>query len=63
MTINDLINDLQSTIDFLKKRFSSDTKVRVVSNTYFLGSNHFLATRHGFIDLDNPVGSEEDEDD
>ena len=64
MTIHELKKDLQDTLDFLEKRFNGDEQVRVVSNTYFLTTqNHFLATRKGFIDLDNPIGCKGDEDD
>jgi len=64
MTIKELKKDLQDTLDFLEERFDDEQEVEVVSNTYFLrGATHFLATRKGFIDLDNPVDCEEEEDD
>ena len=61
MNIRDLKNDLQATLDFLEARFNDSDIVEVVGNTYFLASNHFLSTKHGFIDLDNPLGSEDDD--
>lgn len=62
MTINDLIKDLEDTIAFLKARFDSDQEVDVVGNTYFLKTkDHFLGTREGFIDLNNPVETDEED--
>lgn len=65
MTIHELKKYLQGTLQFLEKRFDEDDEVKVVQNTYWLsrnGATHILETRQGFIDLDNPIGYGDEDD-
>ena len=65
MTIQELKKYLQGTLDFLEERFNDEDEVEVVQNTYWLtrnGATHILETREGFIDLDNPVGYGDEDD-
>ena len=64
MTIKELKEHLQAVIDDLEYNYGDEAKVRVVSNTYFLrGATHILETRQGFVDLDNPIGYGDEDDD
>jgi len=66
MTIQELKKELQDTLDFLEERFDDEDEVELVQNTYWLtrnGATHILETRKGFIDLDNPVGYRDEDDD
>lgn len=56
MTIKELKEELQETLDFLEESFDDEEQVRVVNNTYFLrGATHILETKQGFVDLDRPI--------
>ena len=61
MTIKELKELLQRYIDEYEDTYGEVAEVRCVSNTYFLhGAQNFIATKEGFIDLDNPLDDEED---
>lgn len=65
MTIQELKKYLQGTLDFLKQRFDDEDEVKVAHNTYRLtrnGATHILETSQGFVDLDNPVGYGDEDD-
>ena len=64
ITVKDLKEKLQSVIDELEECYDEDDKIRMVSNTYFLGNaNMFLGIagyNGGYINLSN-IETEEDE--
>lgn len=66
-TIADLKQYLQDTIEYLELNFDDEQKLNLESNTYFLGSCSmgFLGiegNHGGYINLEDPVASQEDED-
>ena len=64
ITVKDLKEKLQGVIDELEECYDEDDKIRMVSNTYFLGNaNMFLGIagyNGGYINLSN-IETEEDE--
>lgn len=65
ITVSDLKDILQNALDNLED-YDDNQKVRLVSNTYFLGhANQFLGISGydgGYLDLNNIEIEEEDED-
>lgn len=65
ITVKDLKEKLQSVIDDLEQNYDDEQKIRMVSNTYFLGNaNMFLGIagyNGGYINLSD-IETEEDED-
>ena len=65
MTVKKLKMILRSTLEDLED-YDDDQEVKMVSNTYFLGSvRYFLGVSGydgGYINLDNPVDEEDDDD-
>lgn len=62
MTVRQLKDYLQGIIDDLEN-YDEDEEIAMVSNTYFLrNKDNFLATRKGFIDLSNPIETDEEND-
>ena len=59
MKIAELKDMLQSTLNELED-YDDNNDVKLYTNTYFIHSSYFLATRDGFIDLNNPVDEDED---
>lgn len=67
-TVGDLVEFLRDTADELEMNYDSDTKIKKVSNTYFLGNPNFFlgisgSYTGGFINLDSPVDEEEEYED
>lgn len=66
ITVADLKEKLQGVIDELDECYEDDDKIRMVSNTYFLGNAHmFLGIagyNGGYINLDE-IETEDDEED
>lgn len=65
-TVGDLVEFLRDTADELEMNYDSDTKIRKVSNTYFLGHPNFFlgisgSYTGGFINLDSPVDEDEED--
>lgn len=60
MTIKELREKLESWIELMED-YEDDQQVRMVGNTFFVHSNEYIATRHGFIDLYQLVDEEEDD--
>jgi hypothetical protein len=67
ITVADLKEKLQGVIDELDECYEDDDKIRMVSNTYFLGNaNMFLGIagyNGGYINLSNIETEEDDEED
>lgn len=65
MNVKKLKELLSRTLEILED-YDDEAKVRMVTNTYFLGNCHtFLGISGydgGYINLDNPIIEEEDED-
>lgn len=61
-TVKDLKDFLEEMITTLEERYDDEEVLDIVTNTYFIKSNTFLATRNGFVDLRNPVENKEYED-
>lgn len=65
ITVKDLKEKLQNVIDDLEQNYDDEQKIRMVSNTYFLGNaNMFLGIagyNGGYINLSD-IETEEDED-
>lgn len=62
-TVDDLKRFLQEQLDNLDC-YDDNQELNVASNTYFLtrnGATNILETPKGFIDLDNPVKENEEE--
>ena len=60
MTIKDLKELLQDYINKLEETYGNAGEVRLFTNTYFINrGDTYIATRKGFIDLDNPLDEEE----
>ena len=61
MNVKDLKNKLQRALETLED-YDEDQKIRVVDNTYYLhGTSMFLGTPAGYIDLCDPVESEDED--
>lgn len=67
ITVADLKEKLQGVIDELDECYDDNDKIRMVSNTYFLGNaNMFLGIagyNGGYINLSNIETEEDDEED
>lgn len=67
ITVADLKEKLQGVIDELEECYDDDDKIRMVSNTYFLGNaNMFLGIagyNGGYINLSNIETEDDDEED
>lgn len=65
ITVKDLKEKLQNVIDDLEQNYDDEQKIRMVSNTYFLGNaNMFLGIagyNGGYLNLSD-IETEEDED-
>lgn len=64
-TVKDLKEFLQEQLDNLEC-YDDDQELKIASNTYFLtraGATNILETPNGFVDLDNPVKENNEEND
>lgn len=60
-TVKDLKEFLQEQLDNLEC-YDDEEKLKLVSNTYFLGNQYcFLALENGYLDFDDPVKENDEE--
>lgn len=60
-TVKDLKEFLQEQLDNLEV-YDEEQKLQLVSNTYFLGNRYcFLACGNGYLDFDDPVKENDEE--
>lgn len=60
-TINDLKEYLEDMIYFLESSYDGSEKIRFECSTYFVGDKFLAFGSQGFIDLNNPADTVDDE--